>query len=70
MQSSKEQQGETKNALLSDQCKETEGNNRMEKTKFLSKKIRDTKEIFHVKMGTRKDQNGMDLTEAESIKTR
>ena len=70
MQSSKEQQGETKNAFLSDQCKETEGNNRMEKTKFLSKKIRDTKEIFHVKMGTRKDQNGMDLTEAESIKTR
>ena len=40
----------------------------MEKTKFLSKKIRDTKEIFHVKMGTRKDQNGMDLTEAEEIK--
>ena len=59
-----------KKAFLSDQCKEIEENNRTGKTKDLFKKLRDTKEIFHVKMGTRKDQNGMDLTEAESIKTR
>ena len=52
-------------AFLSDQYKETEENNRMGKTKDLFKKIRDTKGIFHAKMGTIKDRNGMDLTEAE-----
>ena len=59
-----------KKAFLSDQCKETEENNRMGKTKDLFKKIRDTKETFHAKMGTLKDRNGMDLTEAEDIKKR
>ena len=59
-----------KKAFLSDQCKEIEGNNRMEKTGDLFKKIRDTKETFHAKMGTIKDRNGMDLTEAEDIKKR
>ena len=59
-----------KKAFLSAQCKEIEENNRMEKTKDLFKKIRDTKGIFHAKMGTRKDSNGMDLTEAEDIKKR
>ena len=58
-----------KKAFLSDQCKETEGNNRMGKTRDLFKKIRDTKGTFHAKMGTI-DRNGMDLTEAEDIKTR
>ena len=53
---------------LSDQCKETGENNRMEKTRDLFKKIRDTKGIFHAKMGTIKDRNSMDLTEAEDIK--
>ena len=48
----------------SEQCKEIEGNNRMEKTRDLFKKIRDTKGTFHAKMGTIKDRNGMDLTEA------
>ena len=57
-----------KKALLSDQCKEIEENNRMGKTRDLLKKIRDTKRMFHVKMGTIKDRNGMDLTEAEDIK--
>ena len=57
-----------KKAFLSDQCKEIEENNRMEKTRDLFKKIRDTKGTFHEKMGTRKDRNGMDLTEAEDIK--
>ena len=57
-----------KKAFLSDQCKEIEGNNRMGKTRDLFKKIRDTKGMFHAKMGTRKDRNGMDLTEAEDIK--
>ena len=57
-------------ATLSDQCKEIEESNRMEKTRDLFKKIRDTKEIFHAKMGTIKDRNGMDLTEAEDIKKR
>jgi len=57
-------------AFLSDQCKEIEGNNRMGKTRDLFKKIRDTKGIFHAKMGTIKDRNGMDLTEAEDIKKR
>ena len=59
-----------KKAFLSDQCKETEENNRMGKTRDLFKKIRDTKEIFHTKIGTKKDRNGMDLTEAEDIKKR
>ena len=57
-----------KKAFLCDQCKEIEKNNRMEKTRDLFKKIRDTKGIFHVKMGIIKDRNGMDLTEAEGIK--
>src|SRR5574337_1314735 len=67
MQSSKEYQGEIK-AFLSDHCKEIEENNRMGMTRDLFKKIRDTKGIFHAKMGTIKDRNGMDLTEAEDIK--
>ena len=54
-----------KKAFLGDQCKETEENNRMGKTRDLFKKIRDTKGIFHAKMGSIKDRNGMDLTEAE-----
>ena len=57
-----------KKAFRSDQCKEMEGNNRMGKTRDLIKKIRDTKGTFHAKMGTIKDRNGMDLTEAEVIK--
>ena len=57
-----------KKAFLSDQCKETEGKNRMGKTRDLFKKIRDTKGTFHAKKGTIKDRNGMDLTEAEDIK--
>ena len=59
-----------KKTFLSDHCKETEGNNRMGKTKDLFKKIRDTKETFLAKIGTIKDRNGMDLTEAEDIKKR
>ena len=59
-----------KKAFLSNQCKEIEENNRMEKTRDLIKKIRDTKGPFHAKMGTIKDRNGMDLTEAEDIKKR
>ena len=57
-----------KKAFLNDQCKETEENNRMGKTRDLFKKIKDTKGTFHAKMGTIKDRNGMDLTEAEDIK--
>ena len=57
-----------KKAFLIDQCKEIEEKNRMEKTRDLLKKIRDTKETFHAKMGSIKDRNGMDLTEAEDIK--
>ena len=57
-----------KKAFLSDQCKEIEENNRMEKTRELFKKIRDTKGTFHAKMGSIKDTNSMDLTEAEDIK--
>ena len=57
-----------KKAVLSDQCKEIEGNNRMGKTRDLFKIIRDTKGIFHAKMGSVKDRNAMDLTEAEDIK--
>ena len=59
-----------KKALLSDQCKEIEENNRMGKTRDLFKKITDTKGIFHSKMGSIKDRNGMDVTEAEDIKKR
>ena len=59
-----------KKAFLSDQCKETEENNRMGKTRDLFKKIRDTKGTFHAKMGLKKDRNGMDLREAEDIKKR
>ena len=57
-----------KKAFLGDQCKEVEENNRMGKTRGLFKKIRDTKGIFHGKIHTIKDQNGMDLTEAEDSK--
>ena len=59
-----------KKAFLSDQCKEREENNRMRKTRDLFKKIRDLKGIFHSKMGSIKDRNGMDLTEVEDIKKR
>ena len=59
-----------KKAFLSNQCKEIEENNRMGKTRDVFKKIRDTKGPFHAKMGTVKDRNGMDLTEAEDIKKR
>ena len=59
-----------KKAFLSDQCKEIEENNRMGKSRDLFKKIRDTKGRFHEKMGTKKDSNDMDLTEAEDIKKR
>ena len=59
-----------KKAFLSDQCKEIEENNRMGKTRDLFKKIRDTRGNFHGKLGTIKDRNGMDLTEAEDIKKR
>ena len=59
-----------KKAFLRDQCKEIEENNRMGKTRDLFKKIRDTKGTFHVKMGSIKDRNGMDLTEAEDSKKR
>ena len=59
-----------KKVFLSDQCKNIEENNRMGKTRDLFKKIRDTKGIFHAKMGTIKDRNGMDLTEAEDVKKR
>ena len=59
-----------KKAFLSDQCKETEENNRMGKTRDLFKKIRDSKGTFDARMGSIKDRNGMDLTEAEDIKKR
>ena len=59
-----------KKAFLSDQCKEIEENNRMGKTIDLFKKTEDTKETCHAKMGSIKDRNGMDLTEAEDIKKR
>ena len=59
-----------KKAFFSDQCKETEENSRMGKTRDLFKKIRDTKGTFHAKMDTIKDRNGTDLTEAEDIKKR
>ena len=57
-----------KKAFLSDQCKEIDVNNRMGKTRDLFKRIRDTKGTFHAKMGSIKDRNGMDLTEAEDIR--
>ena len=57
-----------KKAFLSDQCKEIEENNRMGKTRDLFKKIKDTKGTFHAKMGSIKDRNGMDLTEAEILR--
>ena len=59
-----------KKAVLSDQCKEIEENNRMGRTRDLFKKMRDTKGTFHAKMGTIKDRNGMDITEAKDIKKR
>ena len=59
-----------KKAFFSDKCKELEENNRMRKTRFLFKKIRDTKGTFHAKMGSIKDRNGMELTELEDIKKR
>ena len=59
-----------KKAFLSDQCKEIEENNRMGKTRDVFKKMRDTKGIFHAKMGSIKDRNCMDLTETEDIKKR
>ena len=59
-----------KKDFLSDQCKEIEENNRTGKTRDVFKKIRDTKGIFHAKVGSIKDRNGMDLTEAEDIKKR
>ena len=68
MQSSKARRD--KKAFLRDQCKEIEENSRMGKTRDVFKKIRDTKGTFHAKMGSIKDRNGMDLTEAEDIKKR
>ena len=62
--------GRDKKGFLSDQCKEIEENNRKGKTRDLFQKIRDTKGKFHAKMGSIKDRNGMDLTEAEDIKKR
>ena len=59
-----------KEAFLSEQCKEIEENNRMGKTRDIFKKIRDNKGTFHAKIGTIKERNGMDLTEAEDIKKR
>ena len=59
-----------KKAFFSDQCKEIEEKNRMGKTRDLFQKIRDTKGTFHAKMGSIKDRNGLDLTEAEDIKKR
>ena len=56
--------------MLCDECKEIEENNRMEKTRVLFKKIRDTKGIYHAKMSSIKDRNSLDLTEAEDIKKR
>ena len=70
MQSSKEYLGKRRKSLLSEQCKEIEGNNRMEKTRDLFKKTGDIKRTFHARMGMIKDRNGKDLTEAEEIKKR
>ena len=62
--------GRDKKAFLSDQCKEIEENSRMRKTRDLVKKMRDTKGTFHAKMGSIKDRNGLDLTEAGDVKKR
>ena len=70
MKSSKEEQGEIIKVFLSNQWKEIEENNRMGKTRDLLKKIRDLKGTFQAKVGSIKDRNGMDLTEAEGIKKR
>jgi len=70
MQSSKELARRDKKAFFRDQCKEIEENNRMGKTRDLFRKIKDIKRIFHAKMGTVKDRNGMDLTEAKDINKR
>ena len=70
MQSSKGELRRDKKAFLSDQCKEIEENSRMGKTRDLFRKIRDTKGTSHAKMGSIKDRNGRDLTEAENIKKR
>ena len=70
MQSSEDKKGVIRKPFLSKQCKEIEENNRMGKTRDLFKKIRDIKRTFHAKMGSIKDRNGMDLTEAEDIKKR
>ena len=70
MQSSSRIARRDKKPLLSDQCKEIEEKNRMGNTRDLFKKIRDTKGTFHAQMGTIKDRNGMDLTEAEGVKRR
>ena len=61
--------GRDKKAFLNDRCKEIDENNRMGKTRNIYKKISDTKGTFHAKMGTIQDRNGMNLTEAEDIKT-
>ena len=61
-------EGRDKKAFLSNQCNEIDENNKMAKTRVLFKKMRDTKGIFHAKMGTKKDRNGMDLTEAEILR--
>ena len=62
--------GRDKKAFLSDQCKDIEENNRMGKTRDLFKNVKDTKGTFHAKLGTIKDRNGVDLSEAEDIKKR
>ena len=67
MQSSKEEQGRDKKAFLSEQCKEIEENNGMGKTRDLFKKIRDTKGLFHAKMGSIKDRNCMELTDTGEV---
>ena len=70
MQSSEEEPGEIRKPSFSHQCKEIEEKNRMGKTRYLFKKIRNTKGTFHAKTGSIKDRNGMDLTGAEDIKKR
>ena len=70
MQSSKEEQEEIRKPFSAINAKKQRKNNRMRKTRDLFKKIRETKGIFHAKMGSIKDRNGMDLTEAEDIKKR
>ena len=70
MQNSRETARRDKKAFFSDQCQEIEEKNRMGKTRDLFKKIRDTKGTIHAKMGSIKDRNGLDLTEAENIKKR